>query len=290
MFPQFNKTRLAPTPSGFLHLGNVLSFSITAALAKKSNAQTLLRIDDLDRARANPRYLRDIFDTLQFLDIPWNTGPRDAEEFNESYSQVYRMDKYQEALARLAEAKMVYACACSRKDLLTAGRCLCEEKHIPLNAEDTSWRLKTRDCGEQTVRCLDGSLIHSELPEDMHNFVVKKKDGFPAYQLASVIDDLFYGIDMVVRGQDLWESTLAQQVLAAMLGKARFSEITFLHHPLLAEPSGLKMSKSSGATSIKYLRESGKTKIEVFEIIGGLLGFTQTIAGWQELGELFTGG
>ena len=290
MFRQFKKTRLAPTPSGFLHLGNVLSFSVTAALAEKSNAEALLRIDDLDRTRTDARYLRDIFDTLRFLEIPWSAGPVNAEDFTENYSQVHRMGRYEEALGQLAEANTVFACACSRKELLTAGHCLCEDKHIPLNAEDTCWRLITRGWGELTVRCFDGALVHSELPEDMHNFVVRKKDGFPAYQLASVVDDLFYGVDLVVRGQDLWPSTLAQQVLAAALGKHLFNDIAFLHHPLLAESSGLKMSKSSGATSIKYLRESGKTKTEVFELIGSLLGNAQRVTSWRELGEAFIGG
>ena len=290
MFRQFIKTRLAPTPSGFLHLGNVLSFSITTALAQKSNAEILLRIDDLDQARADIRFLRDIFDTLRFLGIPWSAGPRDAEDFNENYSQVYRLGLYEDALARLAETKMVFACSCSRKDLQAAGHCNCENKHIPLNTEGTCWRLITRHCPELTVRRYDGAIVRGGLPDEMHNFVVKKKDGFPAYQLASVVDDLFYGVDLVVRGQDLWPSTLAQHVLAAALGKDRFSEIAFLHHPLLAEQSGLKMSKSSGATSVKYLRESGKTKAEVFEMAGDLLGYTQKVRSWQELGEAFIRG
>jgi glutamyl/glutaminyl-tRNA synthetase len=81
---RFNKTRIAPTPSGYLHLGNVLSFAVTALLAKESGAKILLRIDDLDQARVNKRYLQDIFDTLNFLEIPWHEGPRNLEEFEDS--------------------------------------------------------------------------------------------------------------------------------------------------------------------------------------------------------------
>ena len=143
MLRQFKKTRLAPTPSGFLHLGNVLSFSITAALAQKCGAEILLRIDDLDRARVNNQYLRDIFDTLSFLEIPWDEGPRNVTAFNENYSQVHRMGLYRQALLQLAEAKMVFACVCSRSELLTTGPCLCRDKQIPLNTANTSWRLKT---------------------------------------------------------------------------------------------------------------------------------------------------
>ena len=108
------------------------------------------------------------------------------------------------------------------------------------------------------VKGYNTEIIHTSLPVDMHNFVVKKKDGFPAYQLTSVIDDLFYGIDLVVRGEDLRPSTLVQHVLASAMGKNEFQDITFYHHRLLMETSGEKLSKSAGATSIKYLRESGK--------------------------------
>jgi glutamyl/glutaminyl-tRNA synthetase len=286
MICRFKKTRLAPTPSGFLHMGNVLSFSITAALARKCNAEILLRIDDLDRPRVNNQYVQDIFDTLSFLGIPWDQGPRNIKEFNESASQGHRMGLYHEALAQLEKDKMVFACVCSRKELLSAGPCLCRDKQTPLNTVNTSWRLKTENAAKLTVKQYDGQVIQSFLPAEMHNFVVRKKDGFPAYQLTSVVDDLFYGVDLVVRGNDLWPSTLAQQALAAALGKDQFNEFGFLHHPLLVEPSGQKMSKSAGAASIKYLRESGKTKAEVFGLIGGLLGAGEKPGDWHELATL----
>ncbi|MEO6981295.1 MAG: glutamate--tRNA ligase family protein, partial [Mucilaginibacter sp.] len=103
-----NKTRIAPTPSGFLHVGNVLSFSITAALARKTGAKILLRIDDIDQARANTEYVQDIFDTLNFLEIPWDEGPRSVKEFEESYSQVHRLNLYNEAFETLRNSGAVY--------------------------------------------------------------------------------------------------------------------------------------------------------------------------------------
>jgi glutamyl/glutaminyl-tRNA synthetase len=286
MFRQFKKTRLAPTPSGFLHIGNVLSFSVTAALARKCGAEILLRIDDLDRARVNNQYLRDIFDTLSFLEIPWDEGPRNVTAFNESYSQIHRMGLYRQALVQLEEAKMVFACVCSRKELMTSGPCLCIEKHIPLNTANASWRLKTENACELTVKNYDGTAIESFLPAEMDNFVVRKKDGFPAYQLTSIVDDIFYGVDLVVRGSDLWPSTLAQHVLAAALGQHQFNDIRFLHHPLLVEPSGQKMSKSAGAASIKYLRENGLSKADIFGLIGESLGANNRAGNWNELAAL----
>src|SRR5580692_4653347 len=113
----FNKTRIAPTPSGFLHLGNVLSFAITAAIATKTGAKILLRIDDLDRDRVNKQYVQDIFDTLNFLEIPWDEGPRNYNEYESEYSQLHRMELYQAALQQLKNSGQVFACTCSRADV-----------------------------------------------------------------------------------------------------------------------------------------------------------------------------
>jgi glutamyl/glutaminyl-tRNA synthetase len=286
MITHFNKTRIAPTPSGYLHLGNILSFSIAAGMARKYGAAILLRIDDLDRDRADDRYIRDIFDTLHFLDIPWDEGPGNEKEFIENYSQLNRMDRYNRALAELAEKDMVFACVCSRRELLTMGPCLCREKNIPLNTANVSWRLITGGAQELTVKNYNREQVRSVLPPEMCNFVVKKKDGYPAYQLASVVDDLFYGVDLIVRGADLWPSTLAQHVLAGALGWHQFSDITFFHHPLLVESSGRKMSKSAGAASVKYLRETGRGKAEVFGAIGAMLGVDENISSWESLAEL----
>lgn len=280
-----NRTRLAPTPSGFLHLGNVASFSVTAWLARKTGAGVLLRIDDLDRQRVNSQYIDDIFDTLHFLDIAWDEGPGDAASFEKDYAQLHRLAIYQRALQTLAERKAVFACNCSRSSLAKNGRCTCKDKSIPLDAENVSWRADTSHAGIINIKNIDGNLIQTSLPPEVENFIVRKKDGLPSYQLASVVDDLFYNADLIVRGRDLWPSTLAQNVLAGMLNEPRFTEIAFLHHPLLTEPSGAKMSKSAGAASIKYLREHGKKKEEIFETIARMLG-EQPATNWQQLGEI----
>ncbi len=117
----FNRTRIAPTPSGYLHLGNVLSFALTATLAEQYGARILLRIDDLDRQRAQPAYIQDIFDTLEFLELPWHEGPRSVEEFEQQYSQVHRLPLYRQALEELKDKGAVFACDCSRSQML-AGR------------------------------------------------------------------------------------------------------------------------------------------------------------------------
>ncbi|WPU94070.1 glutamate--tRNA ligase family protein [Mucilaginibacter sabulilitoris] len=281
----YHKTRIAPTPSGYLHLGNVLSFVITTGIARKHGARILLRIDDLDRARVNKQYLQDIFDTLHFLEIPWDEGPRDVHDFESNYSQLHRMPLYQEAFKQLYDDGLVFACTCSRKQLADAEfnrHCACFNRKMPLTAENASWRLVT-NANPIMVKDYSHQIIESVLPADMYNFIVKKKDGFPAYQLASLIDDDFYKIDLIVRGEDLWPSTLAQHQLSSALGLNNFKEIAFYHHPLLTETSGQKLSKSAGATSVRYLRENGKTPAAIYTLIAGMLGIDENITNWQQL-------
>ncbi|WP_413670756.1 glutamate--tRNA ligase family protein [Mucilaginibacter sp. Mucisp86] len=285
----FNKTRIAPTPSGFLHVGNILSFSITAALARKHGAKILLRIDDLDRARVNREYLTDIFDTLRFLEIPWDEGPQNAHDFQTGFSQIHRMHLYNETLEQLAADGFVFACTCSRKQLSEIGTCTCLAKQIPLSTPEASWRLRTDNAVSLQIKTYNGTTIQTQLPAEMENFVVRKKDGFPAYQLTSVIDDLLYGVDLIVRGEDLWASTLAQIQLANVLGKQAFNDIVFYHHPLLLEADGKKLSKSAGSTSIRYLRHEGKNAEDVFMLISNLFSLPEKAINWQQLAALILG-
>lgn len=261
-----SKTRIAPTPSGYLHAGNALNFLLTAALAERYDARLLLRIDDLDRKRYRTAYAEDVFDALHYLNIQWQEGPKDLADFEERWSQRWRTTLYEEALRKLKEAGAVFACTCSRT---RANECECRNKRLPLDALNTSWRLITDD-EPVAVRTPDGNAIAASLPVEIKNFVVRKKDGLPAYQLSSVVDDLHFGIDLIVRGADLWPSTLAQQFLAKRLGEERFSAIAFYHHPLLTDAGGGKLSKSAGASSIKCRREGGKPLTEFLAHLGSL--------------------
>jgi glutamyl/glutaminyl-tRNA synthetase len=290
----FRKTRLAPTPSGYLHIGNVLSFATTVALAKKSGAHTLLRIDDIDRDRTDIRFVQDIFDTLNFLDMPWDEGPRNVTEFRQVWSQQHRTGLYNAALDQLREQGRVFACKCTRKDiqaLSTDGSYpgTCRDKNIPLDADNVCWRIRTDTKIPIQVKLVDGSTISSEFPKDMTDFIVRRKDGFIAYQITSLVDDVHFGVDLIVRGEDLWHSTLAQHFLASKLGYTSFSDAAFYHHPLIAGPDGLKLSKSAGATSIQFLRESGKSAPEIFAIIAQMLYIDGASGNWEELFELIKG-
>ncbi|WP_419701589.1 glutamate--tRNA ligase family protein [Mucilaginibacter sp. NFX135] len=281
---RFHKTRIAPTPSGFLHLGNVLSFTLTAALAKLHGAKVFLRIDDMDQARAEQAYIQDIFDTLNFLEIPWDEGPRNAEEFKNVYSQIHRLELYSEVIKQLRNNGSLFACTCSRKQL-EKETCTCFDRKISMDTKDTAWRLHTHNTRGLTIQGYNNQTVNTILPADMQNFVIRKKDGYPAYQLTSVVDDMHYGVDLIIRGQDLWPSTLAQHELALALGKKEFQNITFYHHPLLTDELNQKLSKSAGATSVRYLRQNGKTPTEIYTMIANMLGMDTTISKWEQLAE-----
>lgn len=289
---KFKRTRIAPTPSGYLHLGNILSFALTAYLAQKSGATILLRIDDMDRERVQKEYVQDIFDTLDFLGIPWHEGPQNLKDFETSYSQLQRLNLYNKALQELREQNAVFACSCSRSRLATLNTDgypgTCRNKQIPLNNSDIAWRLYTEQ-ETLVVRNEAGEEVMTQLPASMKDFVVRKKDGFPAYQLCSVLDDLYWGVDFVVRGKDLWDSTIAQHFLAMKMKKDEFKMISFFHHPLVKSATGLKLSKSAGDTSVHHFRKTGKRPADVFNMIGSILGLEDAVYDWQSLGKAVYG-
>lgn len=295
----FSKTRIAPTPSGFLHLGNVFSFALTASLARKAGAKILLRIDDLDRERVRKEYVQDIFDTLNYLEIPWDEGPADYREFEREFSQIHRMELYREALRELRDQGALFACACSRREIARAVRNpaaqdpdgpggypgTCHPKKLPFDQAGVSWRLFTNGQKELRIKTLYGPEISTPLPASMKDFIVRKKDGFPAYQLASVVDDGYFGTDLIIRGEDLRESTWAQLYLSGCLGKSPFHTGTFYHHPLLTGTGGRKLSKSAGDTSVRSFRKAGKKPAGVYSRIARMLGLKTPAYDFQDFTE-----
>jgi len=275
---KFKLTRLAPTPSGFLHLGNALSFALTSAIAKLTNADVILRIDDLDRDRVEQTYIDDVFETLQFLGIQWQFGPLNTLDFQQQWSQLCRLQLYKPALGELARGKKVFACICSRKQLQAANyTCNCAEKKLPLDTVNAAWRLITDDA-TLNINTLTKGTVELSLPSEMKNFIVRKKDGHPAYQLSSLIDDVHFGVDLVVRGEDLWPSTIAQHYLARCLNLIEFNKAIFHHHQLLTVNGSEKLSKSAGATSIQHMRAQGLTRADIYNKIGATLGITKPCA------------
>jgi glutamyl/glutaminyl-tRNA synthetase len=274
----FKLTRFAPTPSGFLHLGNLYSFLVTKVLAEKHGAKIILRIDDLDQERYREEYVQDIFDTLDFMELSYELGPKNLQEFQNEWSQVHRMEQYQPALEELSEKKLVFACDCSRKkiqEMDSSGYYLghCQDRRIPLDRKEVAWRFNALETDFVKLKSYPNQLNTSlVLPTDIAFSILRKKDLQPAYQLTSLIDDLLFGVDLIVRGQDLYSSSLAQLALAEKLSKSEFQNITFFHHPVLKGPKKKKLSKSDGSTSIRTIRESGKKLKDVYKTLGEYLG------------------
>lgn len=270
-------TRIAPTPSGYLHLGNAYSFLVTKAIAEKFGAKILLRIDDLDRDRFREEYVQDIFDCLDFLEINIDQGPRNLQDFHQEWSQIHRFGLYEQALEKLRVDKKVFACTCSRKkisQLDSSGYYLghCLDRKIPLQRPEVAWRLDTLDADLIKLKDIHERMHFEVIPEDVAFFVVRKKDRLPSYQLTSLIDDIHFGVNVIVRGKDLYSSSIAQTYLAEQLNLAAFQESRFFHHELMKGPKKKKLSKTDGATSIKQLRKDGKSLNQVIEMIGDYLG------------------
>ena len=251
-------TRFAPTPSGYLHLGNAVNAQLVAWLASSAGGDLLLRIDDMDAPRSRPEYVQDIFDTLAWLGIEWNRGPADPEDFVERHSLATRTEHYRAELEHARDRGLqVYACGCSRSRLRgpAVGGCpaRCRGARLPFTPGTTALRVHV-PLG--TVVAVDGRDV--PLAESMGDFVVWRRDDAPAYQLASVIEDRDAAVSHVVRGRDLIASTAAQLFLAPWLGAASLLEIDFRHHDLVADPAGGKLSKSQGLAGGPPSRTDGE--------------------------------
>lgn len=257
-------SRLAPTPSGFLHAGNILNFLITWSIVRKNKGVLHLRIDDVDSQRLKNEYLDDIFKTLDWLKLDYDKGPSSTDDFFREYSQQNKIEYYRDKREQLTTT---YPCVCSRKkvqELYPNGRYHGFCRNQVINPAEGSYSLRLHVPNEAEVT-LDNSIYK---PADViGDFIVWRKDDLPSYQLASVIDDVDLKINFIVRGNDLFPSTIAQLFLAKCLDKTEFAEIQFKHHQLLTDSNGQKLSKSINSSPIKLLRESGKSSVDVINSI-----------------------
>ena len=223
------RTRYAPTPSGYLHLGNAANFMAVHRLAQRYEADVLLRIDDVDTSRVRREYVDDIFDLLRWLGLPWNQGPNSAADMD-AWSQVTRVANYRQALDCLVDTGQVYACSCSRAQWSTyrGDECpgSCRSREVEFKMGKTAWRLPYRGGPDP---------------------VLWRRDDVPAYHLTSVVDDDLWEVDLIVRGADLVEATTVQRHLSTLLPGSTFHAATVVHHGLVTDDDGRKLSKSAGA-------------------------------------------
>ena len=247
-------TRFAPSPTGFLHLGHVASALYVWGMARALGARVLLRIEDHDRSRCRPEYEAAILEDLRWLDLePDVLVPRQSE----------RNTAYQAALARLHAQGLIYACDCSRKTIEAAGvgdgRELrypgtCRDRHLPLTANNVGLRLKVAD---ESIAFTDLLLnrVTQNPAEQCGDYLLRDRHGLWTYQLCVVVDDFEQGVDLVIRGQDLTDSTGRQIQLGRLLGDTKPRK--FLHHPLITDATGRKLGKRFFSEAIAKRRAGG---------------------------------
>lgn len=245
-------TRIAPTPSGFLHVGNVVNMLLTAWWARSERGRLLLRIDDFDTPRLRPEYLADIFHTLDWLQIDWDDGPIEPDGFADHWSMTLRRDRFATARDRLLAEHPddVFVCRCSRRELDADGFCTagCRGRGLALRPERTVVRLHV-PLGTTVSPAASAGAPPPPWTVPPGDHVLWRRDDLPAYQLGSVLADEDLGVTSVLRGLDLLDSSALQLQLAGLLPAPGFAGAELRHHALLRDPDGDKLSKSAGARS-----------------------------------------
>ncbi len=274
-------SRLAPTPSGYLHLGNAFSFILTWLLVRRLEGKLQLRIDDLDSARLKRDCLEDIFLQLEWLGLEYDSGPQGPEEHLKHYSQSLKIEDYREALSSLRQLRSLYACQCSRKRYLAISEDglypkTCRDKKLDLDQPEITWRFKSESEALSDEVFFEGSSEEDSSSKPLGDAVLLRRNGVPSYQIASLVDDMKNRSTLIVRGIDLYPSSLFQQTVAEKLGWATFSEICFVHHSLLKDSTGKKYAKSEGAYSLKDLKQENSDPGFVYRGVACWLGLPDT--------------
>jgi glutamyl/glutaminyl-tRNA synthetase len=270
--------RLAPSPTGYLHLGHARTFWTAAERARAAGGALVLRNDDLDATRFRLDFAAAMLEDLRWLGLEWQEGP-DVGGPSGPYNQSERRPVYRAALERLHAAGLIFPCARSRRDVLEAASAPHEgaaddEPVYPASfrppadaplpplgeAIAVNWRLRVPQ-GE-TMAFADGAagLQQAVAGRDFGDFVVWRRDDTPSYQLACAVDDAAMGITEVVRGADLIRSTFRQLLVHRALGAA---PPAFCHCPLLTDDQGVRLAKRHDALSLRALRAQGVTPAEI---------------------------
>ena len=265
--------RIAPSPTGFLHLGHARTFWTAQQRAEARGGTLVLRNEDLDRDRCKPEFVTAMFEDLRWFGFHWQEGPDVGGPFA-PYTQSERRQLYLEAFQKLRDSGFIYPCKCSRRDVQQAlgaphlgdeepvypGTCrpgAGSSQYSVISSQSGSrvnWRFRVPD-GE-TISFDDGAMGAQSFVagRDFGDFIVWRHDDVPSYQLAVTVDDAAMHITEVVRGADLLVSTARQLLLYRALG---LTPPAFLHCPLMMDEHGVRLAKRHDALSLRTLREGG---------------------------------
>jgi len=288
-------TRLAPSPTGALHLGNARTFLINWILARQNGWRILLRIEDLDGPRVKTSADRVLLDDLAWLGLDWDGEP---------VYQSSRREIYQQAIARLLDAGLAYPCVCSRREVELAasaphaqdgaaiypgvcrGRFESMEEARTISGKNPCVRFAAPDrVIEFEDRFLGVQRIN--VGRELGDFVIAKADGTAAYQIAVVVDDLESGVDEVVRGDDLVDSTPRQILLYEALGAGeRIPRYT--HLPLVVGPDGLRLAKRHGDSRLSSYRAAGVSRERILSLLTKWCGIDGKVHHPRELTDQFS--
>lgn len=273
-----NITRIAPSPTGALHLGNARTFLINWALAKKKNWKIVLRVEDLDTPRVKPGVVEQTIETLVWMGLDWDSGP---------IIQSDDLPHHHAAMESLADKQLVYPCELTRSQIEAAASAPNEGDHetrfdpslrassIPATFYDagTNWRLIVEP---GSIEFCDSFLGNQSIDPSatIGDFVVWTRRGCPSYQLAVVVDDHNQGITHIVRGDDLLDSTVRQISLQRALGYSNMP--TYTHLPLIRGQDGRRLAKRHGDTRIDHYRSKGMTLERLIGLLGYWCGLTDS--------------
>lgn len=270
-------TRFAPSPTGYLHLGHVVNALWVWGVARALGGRVLLRIEDHDATRCRPEYERALLDDLAWLGfVPDDTAPRQSES-----GAVYAAMS-----ERLAASHHVYGCNCSRRTIArTVDDVFGEESRYPgrcrhlglMPGEGVGTRVELGPGAEE----FDDALLGPERQEpdrQCGDLLLRDRLGHWTYQLAVTVDDLRQQVDLVIRGEDLMQSTGRQIRLGRMLGRPE--PAVFLHHPLILKSDGAKLSKAAGDSGVRELRAAGAPALDVRREAGRLGGVPGDVMEW----------
>ena len=259
--------RLAPSPTGLLHLGHARTFDVAHRRAREAGGNLVLRMDDLDRDRVRPEFAAACIEDLRWLGLDWDEGPDVGGPFA-PYCQSGRMESYRAAFERLRDAGRLYPCRCSRNDILSAlaaphaggeepvypGTCRHRTGGEVGEGARVAWRFRVPDGRRVTFEDRIAGPQAFRAGVDFGDFVVWRPDDLPSYQLACAVDDVEMGITEVVRGADLLPITARQILLIEALG----AEVpAYAHCPLVTDDAGRRLAKREDAVGLRTLRERG---------------------------------